>query len=103
VGPAYQDHGLVCCFQDGSPIPPHSFTSYWRSVASRLLGRKAHFHMCRHTAATVMLEAGEPIKRVSEMLGHSSIALTGDTYGHVTPAGRKQAALTLGRAMFGED
>ncbi len=53
------------------------------------------------TAATMMLEAGEPIKHVSEMLGHSSIAITGDTYSHVTPAGRKHAALTLGKALFG--
>jgi integrase len=103
AGPAYQDHGLVCCLQDGRPIPPFNAGSYWRDVAKRVLGRDAHFHMLRHTAATMMLEQGEPIKRVSEMLGHASIALTGDTYGHVTPAGRKHAANTLGRAMFGAE
>ena len=49
-----------------------------------------------------MLENGEePLKRVSEMLGHSSIAITADTYGHVTPAGRKSAERTLGEALFG--
>ncbi len=49
----------------------------------------------------MMLENNEPIKRVSEMLGHSSIAIAGDVYGHVTPAGRKHAAMTLGNALFG--
>ncbi len=104
AGPAYQDHGLVCCLPDGSPIPPTKLSGHWRDVAKRVLNRDdAHFHMIRHTAATMMLEAGEPIKRVSEMLGHASIALTGDTYGHVTPAGRKHAADTLGKAMFGAE
>lgn len=51
----------------------------------------------------MMLEAGEPIRRVSEMLGHASIAITGDVYGHVTPAGRERAANILGRVMFGSE
>ena len=67
------------------------------------MDRDAHFHMLRHTAATMMLERGEPIKRVSEMLGHASIAITGDVYGHVTPAGMKHAAITLGAALFGSE
>ena len=125
AGPIYQDTGLVCCLQDGNPIPIANFSGYWKNVVNRAFDKKKaeaevkgsdggevkkkdktdkkqfHFHQLRHTAATMMLEAGEPIKHVSEMLGHSSIAITGDTYGHVTPAGRRHAALTLGKALFG--
>ena len=41
------------------------------------------FHDLRHTAATMMLQAGAPIQHVSKMLGHSSISITVDTYGHL--------------------
>lgn len=39
----------------------------------------------RHSAATLLLAAGEHPKVVAELLGHSKIALTLDTYSHVIP------------------
>jgi site-specific recombinase XerD len=39
----------------------------------------------RHSAAGVLLTHGVPLKVVSEILGHSSIAITGDVYGPVAP------------------
>jgi integrase len=39
----------------------------------------------RHTCATLLLEAGEHLKVVQEVLGHSTIALTADLYSHVRP------------------
>lgn len=50
------------------------------------------FHDIRHTAATLLLEAGENVKVVSERLGHSSIKITLDTYAHVLPTMQKSAA-----------
>ena len=38
----------------------------------------------RHTAATLLLAAGEDLKVVSDRLGHASIVLTADTYAHVS-------------------
>jgi integrase len=46
----------------------------------------------RHSAATLLLAAGEHPKVVAELLGHSKITLTLDTYSHVTPALLEQAA-----------
>ena len=43
------------------------------------------FHDLRHTAATLMLTAGVNPKVVSEMLGHTSVAITLDRYSHVIP------------------
>ena len=43
------------------------------------------FHDLRHTCATLLLTKGVHPKIVSEMLGHSSIAITLDTYSHVMP------------------
>jgi integrase len=41
------------------------------------------FHDLRHTCATLLLTKGVHPKIVSEMLGHSSIVITPDTYSHV--------------------
>ncbi len=49
------------------------------------------FHDLRHTAATRMLEGGINPKVVSEMLGHSSVAITLDLYSHATTALQRQA------------
>ena len=56
-------------------------------------------HTLRHSAASVMLTRGVPLKVVSEILGHSSIAITGDIYGHVSPDVARQAMSTLGEAF----
>jgi len=46
----------------------------------------------RHTAATLMLSGGIHPKIVPEMLGHSHISLTLDTYSHIVPSLQKEAA-----------
>ena len=48
-------------------------------------------HTLRHSAASVMLTQGVPLKVDLEVLGHS-IAITGDVYGHVAPEQRREAA-----------
>jgi integrase len=49
----------------------------------------------RHAYATASLEAGVPLKVLSERLGHSSITITGDTYQHVRqPVDQDAADLT---------
>lgn len=53
----------------------------------------------RHTAATLLLEAGVPLKVVSSMLGHSTITTTADTYGHVTDAMAAQATTAMGSVL----
>jgi hypothetical protein len=56
----------------------------------------------RHTAATLMLEAGVPAEIASERLGHSSIAMTLDRYSHVTE-GMQQEAVRRVASMMGWD
>src|SRR5215204_1854908 len=49
----------------------------------------------RHTFATLMFENREQLKLVSEMLGHSSVKQTADTYTHVSPTMHREAAMRL--------
>ena len=44
----------------------------------------AGVHTLRHSAAVSWLESGVHIKAVADLLGHSSIAITGDIYGHTS-------------------
>lgn len=48
-------------------------------------------HGLRHTHATLLLEAGVPLKVVGERLGHASIAITADLYSHVTQTMQRSA------------
>ena len=57
-------------------------------------------HSLRHTYTSTMLAAGESIKRIQHDLGHSSITMTMDTYGHLIPDGSGEALLRAD-ALFG--
>jgi integrase len=57
------------------------------------------FHDLRHTCATLLLTRNLNPKIVSEMLGHSTIAITLDTYTHVLPNMRNQAAAAMEEAL----
>ena len=67
----------------------------WHPMLARLKLPRVKLHGACHTAATLLLEAGQPLKVVQEMLGHSSITVTSDIYSHVTPAFARQAADAL--------
>jgi integrase len=53
------------------------------------------FHDLRHTHATLLLEQDVHPKIVSERLGHASIAITLDTYSHVSPSLQRAAAARI--------
>jgi integrase len=55
------------------------------------------FHALRHSAATLLLSQGVHPKIVSDMPGHSTIALTMDVYSHVTLDMQQEAAETMDR------
>jgi site-specific recombinase XerD len=56
-------------------------------------------HTLKHSFATYMLAAGVPLHTVSELLGHSFVAVTGDMYGHVSTDGARSAVQRLSAAM----
>jgi integrase len=101
AGNAWQDRaGLVFTDAIGRPLQPRTVGKTWRTTADRL-GLDVRLHDLRHTAASLMLGAGVPLKVVSEALGHSSIAITADVYAHVTPDLRREAADAIDRALDG--
>lgn len=82
-GSLFHNSNFVCTKDDGGLVTPYSIK--WCSEAlQKKLGFRFHYHMLRHTHATMLLEAGVSPKIVQDRLGHSKITTTMDTYVHVT-------------------
>lgn len=48
-------------------------------------------HECRHTFASLLIAAGVNAKAITEAMGHATITMTFDRYGHLMPGGRDEA------------
>jgi integrase len=57
--------------------------------------RRVRVHDIRHTYASLLIQAGESLAYVRDQLGHHSISVTVDIYGHLTPGGNKDAVERL--------
>jgi len=62
---------------------------------------RVRFHDLRHSAATLLLEAGTHPRVVAERLGHSTPSLVLNVYGHVTERMQTEATATLDRVLGG--
>lgn len=95
----YNDLDLVFCKDNGEPLVPRVFLEHFEKHLKEAGVKHIRFHDLRHTFATLSLEKGVPLKTVSEVLGHSTIAITGDTYSHVTDKMRMKAADTMSEIL----
>jgi len=101
AGTAWHETGFVFTTEFGEPCDPRNAFRALRAAATKAGLPHAGLHTLRHSAASVMISGGVPLKVVSEILGHSSIAITGDIYGHVSPDVARQAIDMLGDALDG--
>ena len=76
-------------------------TRSFRQLLARAGLPRLRFHDARHSAATLMLEAGTNPKVVAERLGHSTPTITLQVYSHVTATMQRDAAAVLDRAIGG--
>lgn len=83
LGNWYNPYNLVICRLDGSPMSSSFLNKQFKAVLQVGNLPNIRFHDLRHTNATLMLKQNIPAKIVSSMLGHSTIAITLDTYSHV--------------------
>lgn len=88
---------------DGGPLRPLDVTRAFASAVRAYDLPRIRFHDLRHTHATLLLEAGVPIKVVSERLGHASVSTTLDIYAHVMPAADSDAAARFSATVWGDD
>ena len=82
----------------GEPCDPRNALRSLQVAATRAGLPGVGLHTLRHTAATMMLYAGIPMATVSRIMGHASIQVTVDLYGHVSPDVARDAFDALGAA-----
>lgn len=61
------------------------------------------WHSLRHTFASLLIAQGEHPRYIMEQMGHSSIEVTMNVYGHLFPSTGKRAAERLGAVVMGTD
>ncbi len=87
-----QLRALIFTREDGSPVRPGYATKHFAELAAAAGVPKVRLHDLRHGQASLMIAAGVPIEVVSKRLGHSSIAITADTYTHLLEGVGRRAA-----------
>ena len=85
----------VCTRGNGQMMMPDALSRGHKAIAESCGFFNVRFHDLRHTHATLLLTSGTPIHVVQARLGHASIQITVDTYGHVLPASDVEAGRVL--------
>jgi integrase len=82
---AYPDSsGLLITAPGGGPIRRNNFRRrIWLPAVEASVGEPCTFHDLRHTHAAFLIAQGEHPKVIQSRLGHASIKITLDTYGHL--------------------
>ncbi|CAN5910128.1 hypothetical protein BH23ACT11_BH23ACT11_12660 [soil metagenome] len=95
-----QEHDLVFTTGVGTPMSRADLiTRSFKPLLRRANLPNIRFHDLRHTCATLLLSRGVHAKLVQELLGHSTIAITLDTYSHVLPGMDDGLADTMEEAL----
>lgn len=91
-GDAYRDHDLVFTRPGGDPLRPNDVSEDFRNLVDAAGIRTIRLHDLRHGHASLMLAAGVDMALVSKRIGHSSQAITVDTYSHLLSGVGREAA-----------
>ena len=95
AGPAWSDSGFVFTSQVGTPLSARNVARRWHQILDAAGVERRGMHAARHTVATLLMAAGKHPSLVQDLLGHSTIRLTLDTYTHVSEHLRSEATSTL--------
>jgi integrase len=87
--------GLVFTNLEGGPLESGEVNRALTQALRQAGLPHIRVHDLRHTTASILLEAGTHPKILQDLLGHSTIRLTLDTYSHFTPALHREAAQTM--------
>lgn len=101
AGSLWQDSNCVFTNSIGGPIDPKADWQAFKALLRRAGLPDARLHDLRHTAASLLLLQGVPARVVMEILGHSQIALTMNTYSHVAPELQEDAISRMNAALWG--
>jgi integrase len=99
-GEAWQDAGFIFTTSLGTPIDPRNLNREFKAICHQAGLGDWHPHEPRHSAASLMLAQGVKLQGVSDVLGHASIRMTADVYGHILAPDREAAADAMSAALW---
>jgi integrase len=103
AGNAWKDTGLVFTTRTGGPVHPRNDYRAFRALLRKAGLRRIRLHDLRHTAASLMLAKEVPARVVMEVLGHSQISLTMNTYSHVADESMQTVAERMEDTLWNRD
>lgn len=95
AGALWQEYGYVFTTKVGTPIEPRNINRSFEAAIRRAAVPRIRFHDMRHTCASLLLAQGVHPRVVMDVLGHSKISVTMDTYSHVTSTLQREAATSM--------
>ncbi|MEH7307947.1 site-specific integrase [Neobacillus drentensis] len=85
LGEAFQDQDLVICTETGSTQDPRNVLRVMKRIRESVNVIQIRFHDIRHTHASILINEGVDIVKISARLGHSNPRITLETYAHLVP------------------
>jgi len=101
AGRAWHDGDLVFATTIGTPVNSSNLRTLYYALLARSGLPRIRFHDLRHTAATLLLEAGVHPRAVADRLGHATPSLVMNTYGHVTERMQREATAAMDAVLGG--
>ena len=86
---------IIFHHQAGGHLSQNTVRNIFKRMLTKAGIRELRFHDLRHTFASLLLSNGESLAYVKEQLGHSSISMTVDIYGHLIPGSNREAVNRL--------
>ncbi|MGV0740335.1 tyrosine-type recombinase/integrase [Mycobacterium syngnathidarum] len=99
AGDQWADTGAVFATEVGGWVDPRNLLRTVEIAADKAGIEDVGAHTLRHSAAVGWLESGVHIKAAADLLGHASISITGDLYGHTSDDAARAAVKGLGDAL----
>ena len=103
AGKVWHDSGYVFVGKEGNPIHPGYASGRFRLLVKRAGVPPVRLHDLRHGAASLAHEAGADLKTLQDLLGHSSIVITADTYTSVLPLAQRKCADATAKLVLAAD
>ena len=95
AGPAWNAGEYVFDRGDGRPVDPDAFGKAYRAARETVGLNDVRLHDLRHGFASLLVAAGTNVRVVADLLGHSTISFTLQTYVH---SDEKAAAVAIDEA-----
>ena len=99
AGAVWGERGLVCCSGVGTPLDHANVLRHFRALCATAGVPRIRVYDLRHTAISLMVDAGGDLKAVSEVVGHSNPGITMRVYRHVKQEQRTAAMHGLAAAL----